>query len=103
MKQLKWEFTIASNGLEAVEACRNKSFDLVLMDIDMPVMDGIEATRNIRAFNSGIPIIAVTSYADQGTRAEIILAGMNDFLAKPCGKNEIYAIASSSLKNNTSK
>lgn len=103
MKQLKWVYSIVSNGLQAVEACQNELFDLILMDIDMPVLDGIEATRNIRVFNSNIPIIAVTAYSDESTRAESIAAGMNDFLAKPCSKNDIFSAASTFIRSNITK
>jgi CheY-like chemotaxis protein len=77
------------NGLLATEACRTGDFNAILMDIDMPVLDGIEATRYIRAFNKEIPIVAITAYADDQMRNECADAGMNAFLAKPCSREEI--------------
>jgi CheY-like chemotaxis protein len=62
------------------------------MDIDMPVLDGIEATRYIRVFNKEIPIVAITAYADDQMRTECAEAGMNAFLAKPCSREDIKAV-----------
>lgn len=92
MSRLGWEFVIVENGLLATEACRSDDFDAILMDIDMPVLDGIEATRYIRVFNKGIPIVAITAYADDQMRTECAEAGMNAFLAKPCSREDIKAV-----------
>lgn len=89
MSKLGWDSVIVENGLLATEACRTGGFNAILMDIDMPVLDGIEATRYIRAFNKEIPIIAITAYADDQMRNECADAGMNAFLAKPCSREEI--------------
>ena len=89
MSKLGWDFVIVENGLLATEACRTGDFNAILMDIDMPVLDGIEATRYIRAFNKEIPIVAITAYADDLMRNECADAGMNAFLAKPCSREEI--------------
>lgn len=83
MRTLKWEHTIVANGLLAVEACRSVDFDAVLMDIEMPLLDGIEAARNIRTFNTVIPIIAITAYVSEQNRNRCSDAGMNAFVAKP--------------------
>ncbi len=77
---------IAFNGIEALEYLKHKDPDIILMDIQMPEMDGIEATKAIRALNSSksqIPIIAVTANAMKGDRDTYIAAGMNDYVAKP--------------------
>jgi len=103
MKRLGWDFTVVSDGLQAVECCRNQSYDVILMDVDMPVLDGIEATRYIRMFNSYIPIIAITAYTDESIRRETQVAGMNAFLPKPCNKNEVYASVTECLKNTEEK
>jgi len=92
MSRLGWEFVIVENGLLATEACRSDDFDAILMDIDMPVLDGIEATRYIRVFNKGIPVVAITAYADDQMRTECAEAGMNAFLAKPCSREDIKAV-----------
>lgn len=92
MSKLGWDCVIVDNGLQATEACRNEQFEAILMDIDMPVLDGIEATRYIRAFNKYIPIVAITAYADDQMRTECAEAGMNAFLAKPCSREDIRSV-----------
>jgi CheY-like chemotaxis protein len=74
----------AKNGKEAVEVMKkNNDVLLILMDINMPEMDGITATREIRKFNSSIPIIFQTAFATEENEKECIAAGGNDFLTKP--------------------
>ena len=74
----------AVNGLEAVEICKsNRQIDLVLMDIKMPVMDGYEATRQIRSFMPALPIIAQTAYTTDVDRNKALACGCNDFVSKP--------------------
>jgi two-component system sensor histidine kinase/response regulator len=74
----------AATGIEAIEVCRNNpDIDLVLMDINMPEMDGLEATRQIRKFNTDVVIIAQTAFGQSGSREKAIEAGCNDYIAKP--------------------
>ena len=89
---------VASNGLEAVEAVEGLPYDLVLMDVQMPEMDGLEATRQIRARptppdrgDRPIRIVAMTANAMQGDREACIAAGMDDYLAKPIRPEELAA------------
>ncbi len=77
---------IVENGQQAVDACRTQDFDLVLMDLQMPVMDGETATRNIRKEGSRcskVPILAMTASAEASTRETCLQAGMNDVITKP--------------------
>lgn len=83
--------TIANNGLEAVEKCEKMSFDLIFMDMEMPVMGGLEATRNIRSRGIGIPIVALSAYTRPEYKEEAEQAGMNDYLTKPYEKEKIFA------------
>ena len=87
---------VACNGQEALNALSQKSYKLVIMDCQMPVMDGFEATRRIRAGEAGmvnrsIPIIAMTANAMAGDQEQCLAAGMNDYLAKPVSKDKLNA------------
>lgn len=78
------------NGREAVENCKTKTdFDLILMDIKMPVLDGIEATKQIRQFNKNIPIVALTAYALTGDKEKALDAGCSDYLTKPIKRKDL--------------
>jgi signal transduction histidine kinase/DNA-binding NarL/FixJ family response regulator len=88
------EVTVVPNGKEAVEAFRSKAFDIVLMDLQMPEMDGIEATRAIRKLEvSGrIPIIALTAHAFTEYRDRCLEAGMDEHLSKPIRLSELLTV-----------
>ncbi|HSV75787.1 MAG TPA: PAS domain S-box protein [Bacteroidales bacterium] len=83
----------AVNGLEAVSYCRqNPKISIVLMDIKMPVLDGIEATRLIRKFKPELPIIATTAHAQPGDQGRFLEAGCNDYLSKPVNKERLLSL-----------
>jgi PAS domain S-box-containing protein len=93
LEKSKHTVVVANNGREAIELLGRDHFDLVLMDIQMPEMDGLEATRVIRRSDSGvlnqkIPIIAMTANAMQKDREECIAAGMDDYVSKPLSVKE---------------
>jgi len=84
LRKLGFKFSAVGNGVEAIEAVKGGDFDLVLMDCEMPVMDGFDATRRIReSIHTGIPIIALTANAMQADRDRCLREGMTDYLAKP--------------------
>ncbi|MEA1652077.1 response regulator [Nitrospirillum sp. BR 11164] len=86
LEKAGYQVQIAEDGAQAVRACLQTRFDLVLMDVQMPVMDGIEATRRIRAVDVRVPqmpIIAMTANAMAGMREEYLAAGMDDYVSKP--------------------
>jgi PAS domain S-box-containing protein len=94
LKKLGVRADVVADGAEALNVLESIPYDLVLMDMRMPVMDGIEATRHIRdsrsaVLNHDIPIIALTANAMQSDREACLAAGMNDFLPKPIRKNEL--------------
>ena len=78
-----YQFQRAQNGVEAVELANTGNFDLVLMDIKMPLMDGLEATTKIKEAHPDLPIIALTANAFDSDRQLAIKAGCDDFLSKP--------------------
>lgn len=86
LEKLGHDVTVAMNGREVLEILDGQEFDLIFMDVQMPVLDGVEATRTIRGREGSqakIPIIAMTAYAMTGDREIFLQAGMNDYLAKP--------------------
>lgn len=92
------EILHATNGRQAVEICReNSNIDIVLMDVKMPVMDGLTATRKIREFNKKIIIIAQTAYAMVSDRREALEAGCNDYISKPILEEKLIRMINSHL------
>jgi PAS domain S-box-containing protein len=108
VKKLGLTIDIVENGTEAIRALETISYDLVLMDVQMPEMDGIEATARIRdskssVKNHSIPVIAMTANALDGDREKCLLAGMNDYLTKPISMNSLIQILKKWLPGTLSK
>lgn len=85
LKRYGYEIDVADNGAEGVEKCKKNKYDVVLMDIMMPVMDGFEATTAIRKLSSGktLPIIALTANVLNADREKCLSYGMNEYISKP--------------------
>jgi two-component system sensor histidine kinase/response regulator len=93
LEQASFVVEIANNGKEAVEMAEKNPYDVILMDIQMPVMSGFEATKEIRNFESdirNIPIIAMTAHAMAGDREKSIEGGMNEHVTKPINPDELF-------------
>lgn len=88
--------TVVENGLEAVDCARKENFDVILMDIQMPLMSGFEASQEIREREKKtggyVPIIAMTAHAMPGDREECLNAGMDDYVSKPIESDEFYGV-----------
>lgn len=96
MEPFQMQIDLACDGQEALDMLRRESYDLVFMDHFMPVMDGVEATRRIRAFKeekyTRLPVIALTADAVQGVQEEFLEAGMNDFASKPIEMKDVARV-----------
>ncbi|MDT8446553.1 MAG: PAS domain S-box protein [bacterium] len=95
LKKTQIQIILANNGAEALELLRQESVDVVLMDVQMPVMDGLEATQQIRSGAAGeraaqLPILALTAFALAGDRQKCLEAGMDGFLSKPFDAGDLY-------------
>ena len=101
LQRAGYQVDLAENGRQALEAYKRKHYDLILMDIQMPVMDGYEATREIRKLETHdsttqplnhLPIIAMTAHAIEGYREKCLEAEMDDYIAKPLKRKELLAM-----------
>lgn len=107
LKELGYSYSIVNNGVEAISLLKDKYFDLCLMDIQMPGMDGIQTAQIIRSLEKStgkhLPIIALTAHALMGDREKFISLGMDDYLAKPFLINDLQNVVSSMLSKYESK
>ena len=88
---------MAKNGREAIELVRSEKPDVVLMDIRMPVMDGLEATRRIRSVSADVPIIAMSAYSSGSEIESARNAGCNEFLVKPLSQYSLHRALNAAL------
>lgn len=100
LKERGYLVDTAVNGLQAVDMCLKNSYDVILMDIQMPVMDGIEAAKKIREKDKYTPIIAITAYALKGDREKFLAHGMDEYVSKPIKIEELYSAIEKSLSSN---
>lgn len=103
----KLDLVIVENGRDAIKAWKKSSFDLILMDIQMPYLDGYEVTRLIRAQEEGagehIPIIALSAHASEESQKIALRAGMDDYLVKPLRLEKIYETVARYVKTDGEK
>ena len=104
LEQAGFEVVSVTNGREAVKQWQSTIFDCILMDIQMPEMDGFAAVRRIRELEKGsgrhIPIIAMTAHAGKDDRATCLQAGMDDYIAKPVNTAQLFTIMSRHIDHN---
>jgi signal transduction histidine kinase/DNA-binding response OmpR family regulator/HPt (histidine-containing phosphotransfer) domain-containing protein len=94
LRKAEHQVDVVENGELAFEAVRNTDYDVVLMDIQMPLLDGVEATKRIRALpppKNTVPIIALTAHAMTGAKEEYLAAEMDDYLSKPIDNGELFS------------
>jgi CheY-like chemotaxis protein/HPt (histidine-containing phosphotransfer) domain-containing protein len=104
LKDVGIECESAWNGAEAIEKLKESTFDLVLMDIQMPIMDGLTASRKIREdLSKELPILAMTAHAMKGEREKSLAAGMNDHITKPIDPEHLYMTLRSFLAHESMK
>ncbi len=96
----KWHCncTMIESGMEALEILKHESFDLILMDINMPVMDGYKTAKKIRKLNIKTPIIALTAFSANEVKDAVLTSGMNDFISKPFKSSELLQAISNQLQ-----
>ena len=101
------QISTAENGLEALKILETETFDVILMDLEMPEMDGLQATRAIRQIEEGtgehVPIIAMTAHAVDGYRDRCREAGMDGYLTKPICPEELFAALATATAGRGSK
>ena len=106
LKKFQHDIVVVNNGVEAIEAFQHQDFDIVLMDVQMPEMDGLEATRKIRKnphpVKSNIPILALTAHAMVSDRQLCLESGMDDYLSKPFKAADLIAKIDVLMSNQTS-
>ena len=101
LEEYKISVDTASNGIEAVELCKHKQYDIIFMDIDMPYMDGIVATKEIKEDifqRDSTPIVALTAMAMQGDKEMLLSEGLDDYLSKPLTREKLEYILEKYLK-----
>jgi CheY-like chemotaxis protein len=93
VKEFQEQVFRAKTGIEAIDICyKNPDIDLILMDIQMPGLNGDEAARKIREFNKDVIIIAQTGFGLSSTREKVITAGCNEYITKPINKDQLLSL-----------
>lgn len=100
LKNENVQITLVKTGFDAIKKVEEEKFDLVLMDLKMPLLSGFEATKIIKNSNPNIPIIAQTAYSHLDEKQEALDAGCDAFISKPIEKNELFSIIMSVIGKN---
>ena len=96
LKRLGYSADVAANGYEVLQSIERQSYDIILMDVQMPEMDGLEATARIRKlWPNGPKIVAITAYALEGDREKCLAAGMDEYISKPIQLEELRSVLES--------
>lgn len=90
---------LVDNGEEAIEMVRSNEYDLILMDVHLPGINGTEATEKIRVFNKTIPVIALTAISLNENREMLLSFGMNDVVTKPFNPDNFYKVIANQLSS----
>ncbi|MCI0507049.1 MAG: response regulator [Gammaproteobacteria bacterium] len=101
LKKMGLQVTLADNGFKAIELARAHPFDLILMDIQMPVVDGMEATSTLRSEGISTPIIAITANALKEDRDRYLRSGFDGYITKPVNRHDLYEILKKHLKQDS--
>ena len=91
LEKQHFQVSLAQNGQQVLERLRDETFDLVLMDVQMPELDGIRTTQILRELNCQLPIVGLTAHALKGDREKLLAAGMDDYVPKPIDPAQLYA------------
>jgi CheY-like chemotaxis protein len=100
LEQYGFSVDVAEDGIAAIHKVDQQAYDVILMDVNMPRMDGVEATRRIRERRIFTPIIALTASATQEEKERCLQAGMSFFLTKPFRPRELQAVVEDAMENN---
>jgi signal transduction histidine kinase/CheY-like chemotaxis protein len=103
LQKLGYQVTIVEDGQQAVDRLRSETYDLILMDMQMPVMNGYEATREIKTMGISTPVVAVTAHAMKGDEQKCLDAGCDGYLTKPIDKNKLAETLRKYITENQSK
>ncbi|KRF03139.1 hypothetical protein ASG89_23650 [Paenibacillus sp. Soil766] len=99
LQEMDIRVDVAENGIEALKKASTKQYDAILMDLQMPLMDGFEATRNIRDFDQETPIIAMTADAMQGIKEQVLEAGMDAYISKPFEPIQLFSVLQRTIQS----
>jgi DNA-binding NtrC family response regulator len=96
-----WEIATAENGIKALEILENRSFDLMLTDLKMPGLDGMELTNRVKEEHPQLPVVIMTGFPSIDTAVQALRCKVEDYIIKPFNINQLYKTVEKSVKSNT--